>query len=292
VLDPEVMLATNMIPCEDGHAQERSLTDAIVQLVQADECWVADRNFCTMPVLRGMTEQRGSFAIRQHANLPVLCAGTLRQRGRTESGQVFEQSVTVGTAEGPTLRLRRIVVRLEKPTRDNDDTIAILTNLPAKHASAVAVAELYRKRWTLETLFFELTQMLHGELATMGYPRAALFGFSMALVSYNILSVVKAAMRAAFGHEKVENDVSSYYIANEVRATQKGMDIVIEQQAWAPFQTMTPERLATELVRLAGNVRLASFKRHPRGPKKPQARRTKYADKPHVSTARLLSRIH
>ena len=291
VLEPEVMLATDMIPCEDGHAQERSLTDAIVRLVQANDCWVADRNFCTMPLLRGIAERDGGFVIRHHANLPVLSAGTLRQRGRTETGQVFEQAIVVGPAKGPTLRLRRIVVRLEKPTRDNDEEIAILTNLPTQDASAVAVAELYRKRWTLETLFFELTQMLHGELATMGYPRAALFGFAMALVSYTILSVVKASLRAAFGHEKIETDVSGYYIANEVRATQKGMEIVIEQQAWAPFQSMTPKNLARELVRLAGNVRLAAFKRHPRGPKKPQARRTKYADKPHVSTARLLTRI-
>lgn len=291
VLAPEVMLATEMIPCEDGHAQERSMTSSILGLVQAGDCWVADRNFCTMPLLRGIEEQQGFFVIRHHANVPVLCAGTLQACGRTETGQVFEQAVTVGPAQGPTLHLRRIVVQLDKPTRDGDDTMAILTNLPVKDASAVAVADVYRKRWTLETLFFELTQMLHGELATMGYPRAALFGFAMALVSYNILSVVKASLRAAFGHEKVENDVSGYYIANEVRATQKGMDIVVEHEAWVPFQAMTPESLARELVRLAGNVRLAAFKRHPRGPKKPPARRTKYADKPHVSTARLLSRI-
>jgi hypothetical protein len=147
--------------------------------------------------------------------------------------------------------VRRVVVRLDKPTRDGDGEIAILTNLPTKDATALVVAEVYRKRWTLETLFFELTQMLNGELSTMGYPRAALFGFAMALVSYNILSVVKASLRAAFGHEKIENDVSGYYIANEVRATQKGMDIVIEQEAWTAFQTMAPESLAKELVHLA-----------------------------------------
>lgn len=35
VLDPALMLATCMIPCEDGHAQERSLSTDILALVQA-----------------------------------------------------------------------------------------------------------------------------------------------------------------------------------------------------------------------------------------------------------------
>src|SRR5215216_1552143 len=100
VLEPDVMLATDMIPCEDGHAQERSLTNEILRLSQARDCWIADRNFCTMPLLRGIVEQQGFFVIRHHANLPVLSAGTLRGCGRTETGQVFEQSVTVGPAEG------------------------------------------------------------------------------------------------------------------------------------------------------------------------------------------------
>src|SRR4051794_26642904 len=34
VLDPERMLVTDVVPCEDGHAQERSLTGAILEMVR------------------------------------------------------------------------------------------------------------------------------------------------------------------------------------------------------------------------------------------------------------------
>src|SRR5438552_14253050 len=34
VLDPELMLVVDVIPCEDGHAQERSLSEAILQLIR------------------------------------------------------------------------------------------------------------------------------------------------------------------------------------------------------------------------------------------------------------------
>ncbi len=56
---------------------------------------------------------------------------------------------------------RRIQVKLDQPTRDGDRIIYILTNLPRKVASAKTVARLYRKRWTLETVFEQLEGHLH-----------------------------------------------------------------------------------------------------------------------------------
>ena len=88
---------------------------------------------------------------------------------------------------------------LDKPTRDGDGEIHILTNLPKKAARAKTVADLYRKRWTIETAFQELEATLDGEINTLGYPKAALFAFCVALVSYNLMSVIKAALRAVHG---------------------------------------------------------------------------------------------
>jgi Transposase DDE domain len=290
VLQPDVMLATHMLPCEDAHAQERSLTPDVLALVEAGDCWVADRNFCTFALLNGFATRQAFFAIRHHAKLRIISSGTLRRRGRTETGEVFEQKITIEGEDGTRLKARRILLRLDAPTRDGETELAVVTNVPAKDASAVAIAELYRKRWTLETMFFELTQMLDGELNTMGYPRAALLGFGLALVSYNLLSVARSALRAAFGAKKVDEEVSSYYIANEARVMSEGLDVATDPNDWIPFQTMSAERLAEELVKLARNVRLSAFKRHKRGPKKPVPKRTKHTDTPHVSTARLLTR--
>jgi IS4 transposase len=289
VLDPELMLAIHMIPCEDGHAQERSLTSQILNRVVAGEVWIADRNFCTCPLLSGVVDQDAYYVIRHHANMPVVSAGKLRKRGRTTTGQVFEQAVTLAKSDGTTMRARRIVVRLDKPTRHGDTETAILTNLPARVANTVAVAELYRDRWTLETMFQSLTQMLQGEIAALGYPRAAMLGFGVALTAYNVLSTVQAALRAHFGVETVQNEVSAYYIANEVRSKSPGMAIAIDADVWEPYQTMPPATLAREMRRWASHARLSKFQKHPRGPKKPVPKRTRFPDKTHVSTARLLA---
>jgi IS4 transposase len=290
VLDPALMLATHMIPCEDGHAQERSLSSEVLALVEANDIWIADRNFCTTPLLFGIAKRDGFFVVRHHANLTLVSSGTPRSCGRTDTGSVFEQSVTIADSAGRTMVVRRIILRLDKPTRDRDVEMSILTNLPKAVISAVAVADVYRRRWSLETLFQSLTQMLEGEIDTLGYPRAALLGFGLALATYNILSTVQAALRGAFGIEKVQAEVSGYYIANEVRATAPGMAIAIDTIAWKRFETIEPAKLARQLVRWALLVNLAKLKRHPRGTKIPVPKRTRFADKGHVSTARLLAK--
>ena len=88
--------------------------------------------------------------------------------------------------------------------------------------------------------------------------------------------------------ETVQNEVSGYYIANEVRSKSPGMAIAIEADLWEPYQTMPPATLAREMRRWASHALLSKFKKHPRGPKKPVPKRTRFPDKTHVSTARLL----
>jgi hypothetical protein len=283
------MLATDMIPCEDGHAQERSLTSEILDLVQANDVWLADRNFCTTRLLFGVAKREAFFVIRHHANLPLAWSGTRRRRGRTDTGEVFEQTVTVADSTGDTMRVRRIILQLDKPTRDGDVEMSILTNLPKEAISAIEVADVYGNRWTLETLFLSLTQMLEGEIDTLGYPRAALLGFGIALATYNILSTVQAALRGEFGVERVQAEVSGYYIANEVRGTALGMAIALDDSVWERFEAMSAGQLARQMLRWASRVQLSKFRRHPRGPKKPVPKRTRFADKTHVSTFRLLA---
>jgi len=289
VLDPELMLATHMIPCEDGHAQERSLTDQILSLVDANDVWVADRNFCTGAILRGISEAKGYFVIRQHGNLPFEATSDLSERGATDTGKVLEQAIVIRCPDGNLLPARRVVLVLNKATRDGDLEMAILTNLPDTAVSSVVIADLYRNRWKVETLFQSLTQMLAGEIDTLAYPRAALLGFGIALASFNILATVQAALRGQHGAEKIQEEVSGFYIANEVRITIGGMAIATIPEDWEVFQSMSSADLASALLKLAAHAHLPKYKRHPRGPKKPVPKRTQFQDNTHVSTARLLA---
>ncbi|MDI7269672.1 MAG: transposase [Myxococcota bacterium] len=291
VLDPQSMVVTDSIPCQDGHAQERSLTPAILDLVQPGEAWMADRNFCTGRLLFGIVDRHAFPIIRQHAtNVSWAPAGKRRGCGRIESGRVYEQEIIVwdGDPTGRLLHFRRITLRLDTPTRDGEREIHILTTIPERDAGAKRIARLYARRWLVETAFQEIEKMLNGEIETIGYPRAALFCFSVALVAYNIISTVKAALRAAHGAKRIQEEVSDYYITEELQATYTGMDVFIEPDEWRPFQHTSPAQLARFLVRVARGVDLEAMRRHPRGPKKPVTPRTRYPTHTHVSIAKLL----
>lgn len=201
VLDPALMLIHDVFPCEDGHAQERSLLDAVLQTVQERDVWMADRNFCVQSFLLGIARKCAYFIIREHKGLTWKSAGNLRSCGRIDSGRVREQRVSVLDENGKKWFLRRVVLQLDVPTRDGETELAVLTSLPQEAADARRVAEIYRKRWTIETAFQELTQALCCEVKALCYPRAALFTFCVALVAYNVLSVVKGALRGEFGTE-------------------------------------------------------------------------------------------
>jgi len=289
VLDPRLHQVTDVIACEDGHAQERSLTNAILAKVDPRDLWIADRNFCTSALLFGIDSREAFFVIRQHRiNAPWKPIGELLNCGTIDDSEVWEQQVELTDAAGNSLSARRITLKLEKATRDGDKELHILTNLPPE-ILATTIGRLYRKRWNIELAFQELEATLKGEINTLGYPKAALFAFCVAMIAYNILSVIKAALRAEYGAEKIQNEVSPFYLAEEIAGTRRGMDIAIPQNEWGVFQTASTHEMSDILVTLAKKVALQIFRRHPRGPKKPQPPRTFNKRHPHVSTARLLA---
>ena len=288
IYEPELEMATDVFPCEDGHAQERSLLGEVLATVVVRDLLIMDRNFCVRDFLHGISTREAGFICRQHQGLPWESDGEERVVGRCESGTLYEQWVRVSDSEGNSRRFRRIRIVLNKATRDGDKELRLLTNLSKTAAHAKQIAEMYRKRWSIETAFQELEAHLHSEINSLGYPKAALFGFSVALVAYNVLAVVKGALRSIHGEHTIANEVSGYYLAGHLQRTYEGMMIAIAEDQWTIFQTMSDQTFAATLQQLASKVSLAKFRKHKRGPKKPTTRRTRHSDQPHVSTAKLL----
>jgi len=287
VLDPALMLITDIVPCEDAHTQERALIHQILPLVQRRDVWVEDRNFCTVEFLREVISRDAYFVTRRHGNLRVEPETEYGEEVKTDRGWVSERRVWVCRDGERVLQVRQVRVRLKKPTEDGDVEVEILTNLPAK-VSGVKVAEVYLKRWKIEGAFHELTVALNCEVNTLGYPKAALFGFCVAVSAYNVLAVLKAALRAVHGEKKVQEEVSGYYMALEWSMVYAGMMIALPASEWEVFGPMSSQELAGYLREWAGKVNLKKIKKAPaRKPTKQRTRRIK--DKsPHVSTARLL----
>jgi hypothetical protein len=285
--EPELDLVTQVLLTPDGHAQERSLLDELLLCVQANDLWIADRNFCTLKFLFGIAAAEAAFVIRHHGQLAGRLIGPRLPCGRTTTGKMYEQELALDYQD-QTLSLRRVTVVLDQPTQDGDREIHILTNLPAT-VNAAGVAELYQRRWTIEGRFYEVTQTLNCEPNTLAYPQAALFAFCLALVTSNAVALMKAALRAEHEPEAVA-ELSSYYLALEVQQTYRGMMIALPPAWWLPFAGLAAAALAEVLREVARHVRPTHYRKAKRGPKKTPPPKDQYRNGGHVATYRLLQK--
>lgn len=290
VFDPVLELFTDLFPCEDAYTQERALLPAVLETVRAGELWLGDRNFCTCGFIETVVSRAAAVLVREHEGLRFTPLEPMRECGRIATGKAAEQRVRLGPAhELGGLELRRIRIELDEPTRAGETTLYLLTTLALQAASALTLARLYVTRWTIETAFLRLTVELRCEIDPLGYPRAALFGFAVAAVAFNVLAVVKAALRRAHGVERIEQTLSSYYLANEMANVTEALTTVLDPEDWAVFQTLSMAAMAAWLLELASQVNLRKYRKHPRGPKKPPPKRKHDPQRPHVSVARILT---
>jgi hypothetical protein len=282
VRDGRTGLLTDLVACEDAYTNERSLHERLLPLVAADDLWLADRAFCTQGYLGGIACRQAFFLVRHHAGCHLQPEGDRRYVGSNATGDLYEQKVRIGG-----LACRCLVVRLFKPLRDGAEELRLLSNVPANRIGAKRLAELYRTRWQIETAFQELTASLRCEVNTLGYPKAALFAFALAVVAYNVLVVIRAALARGQGPERVAQELSSYHLATEMAVMAEGMAVALPPTSWQPFAAMTPEALARWLQETAAGLEWKRYRKNTRGPKKEaQVKRTRRGA--HRSTARML----
>ena len=287
VYDPDSGLVTDIAPCEDAHAQERAAMEPLLACAGPGELWVADRNFCKTTILQGWHDAQAHFIVREHAKHPRLShEGTMACAGRVETGEVYEQVIGVNEREAP---WRRIELRLDEPTESGDAAIRLWSNLP-ETVSAQQIAQLYRKRWRIEGMFQRLESVLHSEIRSFGHPRAALLGFALAVLAYNLLAVLKRSIEHAHRDSLPQLEVSTYHLAVHIRSGYEGMMVALPHSTWAPWTNAHPQQAAQRLLQLALRVNPKHVATSKRGAKnqKPKSYVDTVTAQTHFSTAKVL----
>jgi hypothetical protein len=290
IYEPVSGLVLDLILEENAHTQERALLDQVP--VQPGELWIMDRNFCVRTFLFRIVRTDAFFLVRWHSStMPFQPIKPLRYVGRCDTGEVFEQAIWVDDPEckGRRYRLRRIVLRLDKPTRDGETEIVLITNLP-KSVGAELCCQVYRGRWEIEGHFQKLTDLLHCEIPTLGYPRAALFGFSMSVLAGNAVAVLKGSLRPVHGDEML-NEISNHALVNDIAEVYPGMMIAAPPSVWSFVGGCSAAQVAGLLSALAAKVPVHRMLRSRRGPKKPRTTKKSSGRRiHHVATKKLLDK--
>jgi IS4 transposase len=289
VYDPDSGLVSDLVACEDAHASERAAVEPLLESARPGELWIADRHFCTRTVLQAWQIAGTSFIVREHGRHPrLLGQGEWQECGRTETGQCREQVIEVKDQPTP---WRRIELVLDTPTEDGETTIRVWSNLPAE-IGAGRIAELYRTRWCIEGMFGRLERVLNSEMATLGHPRAALLGFAVSVLAYNVLTLLQRCVAQA--HQRPHEpppEVSTYHLALQVRSSFQGLLIAVPPEAWPAWHAAEPSRLIEQLLGLARLItpsQVATSKRT-RKPKTPKGYADSKTVRAHVATARVLA---
>src|SRR4029434_1293233 len=76
----------------------------------------------------------------------------------------------------------------------------------------------------------------------------------------NAVAVMKAALRAVYGHETVRQGISAYDLALEISQTYDGMMVAIPRPHWSIFRSMHAQQLADVLQERAAHVNLRRYK--------------------------------
>jgi hypothetical protein len=154
---PATGLITDLILAEDAHTQERALFDRIP--IEPGGLYIADRNFCVRSLLFRISGAEAFFLVRwRRSALPLRATSRLHRRGRCRSGEILEQTIEITDDGGGAHPLRRIMLKLDEPTRDSETEIVLITNLPAE-VTAAACCAAYADRWEIEGHYQAMTDL-------------------------------------------------------------------------------------------------------------------------------------
>jgi IS4 transposase len=288
VYDPDSGLVTDLVAGEDAYEHERVLSRALFERAEPGQVWIGDRHFCPGALLRGWDAAGAGFVVREHARHPRLSGESAwRKAGRTETGRLREQAITLADPGAQAAPWRRIELTLDRPSQAGERILRVWTNLPAQ-VSAAQIAQAYRDRWRIEGMFQRLERVLHSEITSLGHPRAALLGFGVALLAYNVLALIERCVeRAQTAAGKPAPTVSLYHLALQVRSGYEGLRIALPADC-ATGPAGDPKALAARLLSLARRIdpkRVAASQRKPKPRSTEPARQTNA----HVATARVLA---
>ncbi|HWU39753.1 MAG TPA: transposase, partial [Candidatus Acidoferrum sp.] len=188
-------LAVAMVGHLDGEAGEAALTETLLpKLVAAagEKPWVVvlDRLYCNLTFPAKVVKAQGHFLIRYATNttfVPDPARPTQESRDGQGHRIVQEWGWLGKVAHEDRLYVRRIT---KYPT--SGPVISLVTDLVDEVPfPAEALLATYLKRWGIETVFHQITDVFSLKHLIGSTPQATLFQLAFCLLLYNTLQVVR-----------------------------------------------------------------------------------------------------
>jgi hypothetical protein len=215
-------MAVGMVGDLDGEAGEGALTERLLsRMVDAADGkpWVAvlDRLYCNLAFPSLVVAAGGHFLIRYCSNTHFVVdpnRPVLESRDAQDQ-RIVQEWGRLGKSPGSrALHVRRITLYLA-----NGKVISVITDLLDEAAyPAEALLATYKKRWGIERVFHQITDVFSLKHLIGSTPQAVLFQFSFCLLIYNTLQVLRThlASHQECEAEKISNEKLLYDLKREL----------------------------------------------------------------------------
>ena len=186
--------AVGLMVDPDGDANDVRLLPNLLANVRdrLDESrlWLADRQFCDLIQLGRFSEQGDNYVVRYNAKAHFFRDESKSvYDGMDASGRAYtDECGWLGADSNCNQRyVRRITLQINER-----EHVAIVTELfGVRKFPAIDLLDLYAERWEIERVFQKVTEVFSLESLIGGTPQANLFQFSLCLLLYNQLQLVR-----------------------------------------------------------------------------------------------------
>ena len=212
----------------DGHAAEVNMVpDLVTELRSTSQfskrLWVCDRGFCKQNTIELLGDGDDAYLVRYTKKLLYTRDNMMSERdGVDDEGRYYEESWGwIGTVKEPKrFRVRRLKLHLEDidngESKEKSESLILITNLDDGECyPAVDLLNLYRRRWHIERVFQEVTEVFGLKHLIGSSPEATIFQFSFCLILYNVIQVHRAFL--AQNEEREVSTISTEKYFQDVR---------------------------------------------------------------------------
>ena len=178
----------------DAHVNEAKLVPQLLpqvrQRLAGPRLWVADQQFGDLAQVRRCTEEDDHCVLRLHKKSRFTPdTEQLVRPGQDHLGRAWTDELgELHSSRQGTLRMRRITLQ-----RGAKPPLVLVTNLlDAATYPANDLLDLYKKRWGIEQVFQQVSQVFHLAQLIGSSPQAIIFQGALCMMLYNVLLIVRA----------------------------------------------------------------------------------------------------
>jgi DDE family transposase len=230
-------LAVAMHAHPDGDANDTRFVGNLVPKVRAlivgPRLWMADSGLCDLTQTAHFTsDPSDAFLVRYHPKVRFdVDPSRTARNGTNRLGQRYREDW--GWLGIPKNKNRRYVRRITLIRPGEDDVILVTSLLDAAAFPAEDLLGCYLKRWTIENMFQQVTEVFGLTHLIATTPKGTIFQFTLCLLLYNLIQVVRGIIAAGSGHHK--DEISAENLFDDAKRELIAWSVVIEPEATAAY---------------------------------------------------------